>query len=61
MLLPEAITGSNDIESYIAYFELLAYLKQRRRPRSREVNGVDDRPNHFALRLQKSALISIER
>ena len=27
MLLPEAFTGSNDLESYVTHFELLAELQ----------------------------------
>ena len=58
MLLPEPFTGSNDIESYITHFELLANLQNWRRTVTREGNEVevDDRPHYFALRLQKSAI-----
>ena len=58
MLLPEPFTGSNDIESYITHFELLANLQNWVRTETREGNDVqiDDRPHYFALRLQKSAI-----
>ena len=58
MLLPEPFTGSNDIESYITHFELLANLQNWVRTETREENDVqiDDRPHYFALRLQKSAI-----
>ena len=58
MLLPEPFTGSNDIESYITHFELLANLQNWVTTETREGNDVqiDDRPHSFALRLQKSAI-----
>ena len=58
MLLLEPFTGSNDIESCITHFELLANLQNWVRTETREGNDVqiDDRPNYFALRLQKSAI-----
>ena len=58
MLLPEPFTGSNDIESFIPHFELLANLRNCVRTKTREGNDVqiDDRPHYFALRLQKSAI-----
>ena len=57
-LLPELFTGSNDIESYITHFELLAHLQRWRRTEMRDKNEVeiDERPHYFALRLQKSAI-----
>ena len=58
MLLPEPLTGSNDIESYTTRFELLANLQNWVRTETRQGNDVqiDDRPHYFALRLQKSAI-----
>ena len=58
MLLPEPFTGSNDIDSYITHFELLANLQNWVRTETREGKDVqtDDLPHYFAFRLQKSAI-----
>lgn len=58
MLLPEPFTGSNDFESYVTHFELLANLQKWKRMEGTTGNEheVDDRPHYFALRLQKSAI-----
>ena len=56
MLLPEAFTGSNDSESYMTHFELLAELQKWRRTEGDPACEVDERPHYFALRLQKSAI-----
>ena len=56
MLLPEAFTGSNDLESYVTHFELLAELQKWRRTEGDPAREVDERPHYFALRLQKSAI-----
>ena len=56
MLLPEAITGSNDLESYVTHFELLAELQNWRRTEGDLAREVDKRPHYFALRLQKPAI-----
>ena len=37
MLLPEAFTGSNDLESYVTHFELLAELQKWRRTELKEI------------------------
>ena len=56
MLLPEAFTGSNDLESYVTQFELLAELQKWKRTEGDPAREVDERPHYFALRLQKSAI-----
>ena len=56
MLLPEAFTGSNDLESYITHFELLAELQNWKRTEGTPAREVDERPHYFALRLQKAAI-----
>ena len=56
MLLPEAFTGSNDLESYLTHFELLAELQKWKRTERDPAREVDERPHYFALRLQKSAI-----
>ena len=56
MLLPEAFTGLNDLESYVTHFELLAELQKWRRTEGDPAREVDERPHYFALRLQKSAI-----
>ena len=60
MLLPEAFTGSNDFESYLTHFELLAELQIWKRTEPASSSGaareIDERPHYFALRLQKSAI-----
>ena len=56
MLLPEAFTGSNDLESYVTHFQLLAELQKGRRTEGDPAREVDERPHYFALRLQKSAI-----
>ena len=56
MLLPKPFTGSNDLESYVTYFELLAELQKWRRTEGDPACEVDERPHYFALRLQKSAI-----
>ena len=57
-LLPELFTGSNDFESYVTHFQLLAQLQKWQRKET--VNGdeteIDERPHYFALGLQKSAI-----
>ena len=54
MLLPEQFTGSNDFESYLTHFELLAELQNWKCT----VSGTktDERPIFLALRLQKFAI-----
>ena len=60
ILLPEAFSGSNDFESYLTYFELLAVLQKWKRKEPASSSGaareIDEQPHHFALRLQKSAI-----
>ena len=60
MLLPEAFTGSNDFESYLIHFELLAELQKWKRTEPASSGGtareIDERPHYFAFRLQKSAI-----
>ena len=60
MLLPEIFTGSNDFESYLTQFELLAELQKWRRTERASSGGavceIDERPHYFALHLQKSAI-----
>ena len=56
MLLPEACTGSNDLESYVTHFELSAELQKWKRTEGDPAREVDERPHFFALRLQKSAI-----
>ena len=56
MLLPEAFTGSNELESYVKHFELLAELQKWKRTEGDPAREVDERPHYFALRLQKSAI-----
>ena len=56
MLLLEAFTGSNDLESYMTHFELLAELQKWKRTEGDPAREVDERPHYFALRLQKSAI-----
>ena len=56
MLLPEAFTGSNDLQSYVTHFELLAELEKWKRTEGEPAREVDERPHYFALRLQKSAI-----
>ena len=60
MLLPEAFAGSNDFESYLTHFELLAELQKWKRTEPASSGGatceIDERPHYFALRLQKSAI-----
>ena len=56
LLLPEAFTGSNDLESYVTHFELLAELQKWRRIGGDPAREVDERPLYFAFRLQKSAI-----
>ena len=57
-LLLEAFTGSNDFESYVTHSELFSQLQKWQR--KGKVNGAetefDERPNYFALRMQKSAI-----
>ena len=55
MLLPEAFTGSNDLESYVTHFELLAELQKWKRTEADPAREVNERPQCFALRLQKPA------
>ena len=55
LLLPEVFTGSNDLESYVTHFELLAELQKWKRTEVDPACEVDERPHYFALRLQKSA------
>ena len=56
MLLPEAFTGSNDLESYVTHFELLAELQKWKRTEGGPAREVDERPHYSAIRLQKSAI-----
>ena len=58
LLLPESVTGLNDIESYTTHFELLPILQNWRRAVTREGNEVevDYWPHYFAMHLQKSAI-----
>ena len=58
VLLSEPFTGSNDIESYITHFELLALLQKWRRTGMRDGNEVEinERMHYFALQLHKSAI-----
>ena len=60
MLLPEAFPGSNDFESYLTHFELLAELQKWKRTETPSSGGaareIDERPHYFAHRLQKSAI-----
>ena len=59
MLLPEAFTGSNDFESYLAHFEQLAELQKWKNTEPASSSGaareIDERPHYFALRLQKDS------
>ena len=45
MLLPEAFTGSNDSESYVTHFELLAELEKWKRTEGDPAREVDERPH----------------
>ena len=45
MLLPEAFTGSNNLESYVTHFELLAELQKWRRTEGDPAREVDERPH----------------
>ena len=56
MLLPEANTGSNDLESYVTHFELLAELQKWKTIEGHPAREIVERPHYFALRLQKSAI-----
>ena len=56
MLIPEAFTGSNDSESYVTHFELIAELPKGKRSEGDPAREVDERPHYFALRLQKPAM-----
>ena len=56
MLLPEAFSRSNGLESYMTHFELLAGLQKWKRTEGDWAREVDERPHYFALRLQKSAI-----
>ena len=56
MLLPEALTGSNDLESYVTHFELLAEIQNWKRAEGDPAREVDERPHYFALLLQKFAI-----
>ena len=56
MLLPEPSTGSNDMESYVTHFELIAELQKWKRTERDPAREVDERLHYFALRLQKSAI-----
>ena len=56
MLLPEAFTCSNDLESYVTHFELLSELQNWKRTEGGPAREIDERPHYFALRLQKSAI-----
>ena len=57
MLLREPLTVSNDIQSYITHFDLLAHLQKWRRTEMHDRNEVeiDERPHFLALPLQQSA------
>ena len=52
MLLAEAFTNSNDLESYVTHFELLAELQKWKRSEGDPARKIDERPHYFALRLQ---------
>ena len=58
MLLPEAFTGSNDFESYLTHFELLAELQKWTRTDPASSGGaaceIDERRHYFTLRSQQS-------
>ena len=56
VLLPEAFIGSNDLESYVTHFQLLAELQKWKRTEGYPARQIDKRPHYFALRLQKSAI-----
>ena len=56
MLLPEALTSSNDFESYVTHFELIAELQKWKKTEGDPTSEVDERSHYFALRLQKSAM-----
>ena len=56
MLLPEAFTVSNDLESYLMHFELLAELQKWKRTEVDPAREIDERPHYFDRRLQKSAI-----
>ena len=56
MLLPETFPGSNDLETYVTHFELLAELQKWKRTEGIPAREVDERPHYFALGLQKSAI-----
>ena len=60
MLFREAFTGSNNFESYLTHFELLAELKKWKRTELASSSGaaqeIDERSHYLALRLQKSAI-----
>ena len=56
ILLLEAFTGPNDLESYVTHFELLAELQKWKRNEGDLAREIDERPYYFALRLQKSAI-----
>ena len=56
MLLPEALTGLNELESYVTHFELLAELQKLKTTEGHPAHQIDERPHYFALRLQKSAI-----
>ena len=56
MLLPEMFTGSSNVESYVTFFELLAELQKWKSIEEDLAREVDERPQYFALRLQKSVI-----
>ena len=56
MLLPEAFSGLNDLESYVTHFGLLAELQNWKKTEGDPAREVDERPYYFAFRLQKSAI-----
>ena len=45
VLLPEAFTGSNDLESYVTHFELLAELQKWRSTERDPARKVDEQPH----------------
>ena len=55
-----AFTGSNDFESYVTCFELLAKLQKWKRTETggsvRAAREIGERPPYFGFRLQKSAI-----
>ena len=55
-MLTEAFTCSNDLESYLKHFELLAELLTWKGTEGDPARQNDERPHFVALRLNKSAI-----